>query len=88
MLPIAHERENHAHGESIRQRQPGCEIHREDHLEPEDQIVHRGKCDLGAAETDIGVRNIRVAVQPLAFALAFAVEELEALNCSHRLDKR
>ena len=65
----------------------GREKNREDHLEPEDQIVDRAECDLYAAQAHIGVRNLRVTIQPLAFALALPVEQLEALDGPHRLDE-
>ena len=54
---------------------------------PKISVVDRGERDLGAAEPDIGVHDVGVAVQPLAFALALAVEQLQALDCPHGLDE-
>ena len=83
VLLVAHEGEDHADGETVAERQPRREIDGDDGLEPEDQLVQRAEGDFGAAEADVGVRDLGVAVEPLPFALALAVEQLQALDRPH-----
>jgi hypothetical protein len=54
---------------------------------PKNQIVDAAKGDLGSPQPDVRVDDFRVAVQPLAFPLALAVEKLQALNRSDTFDE-
>ena len=54
---------------------------------PKITSLMRGERDFRPAEADVRAHHIAVAVEPLAFALALAVEELEALDGSHALDE-
>ena len=71
----------------VREHQPRREIDRDDGLQAEDQIVDGVEGDLGAAEAHVRVHDIGVAVEPLAFALAFPIEQLQALDRPDGLDE-
>jgi hypothetical protein len=87
-LLVGHDGEDHADRELAAQRHAHREVDSHDVFEPEDRFVERGEEDLCAADADRGIDDAGIAVQPLAFPLGFAVEELEALDCPQRLDQR
>ena len=75
-LLIGHDGEDHADRELAAQRHAHGEVDSHDVFEPEDRFVERRKQYLCAADTDRGIDDTGIAVQPLAFPLGFAVEEL------------
>src|SRR5919201_4283537 len=87
VLSVRHECEDHPDGQLVGKRQPGCEVDCSDHLQAEDQIVGGGEGDLGSPESHVRVSDVGETIEPLAFPLALAIEELEALNRSDALDE-
>ena len=87
MLLVAHKREDHADGESIAERERRSQIDRDDVLKAKDRVIEGGEHDFRPAQADVRAHHLAVAVEPLAFALTLAVEELEALDGSDALDE-
>src|SRR5262245_40803716 len=87
MLPVSHERENHPEGQLVGKHQSCREVDGDDRFQAEDQIVDGAEGNLGSPESHVRIHYFGVAVQPLAFPLAFAIEELEALNRPDALDE-
>ena len=87
ILLVAHKREDHADGECIAEREPRSQIDRDDVFKAKDRVVEGGEHDFRPAQADVRAHHLAVAVEPLAFALTLTVEELEALDGSHALDK-
>ena len=87
VLPVSHERENHADGQLVGEHQSRREIDGDDRFQAEDQVVHGAESNLGTAEANVRACDFRIAVQPLAFPFGLAIEQLEALNCPHAFDE-
>ena len=87
MLLVTHEGEDHPNGQAVAQRQSGREVDGNDALQREQGVIGGCERDLGATEADIGAHHIAVAVEPLGLAVAFAVENLQALNRPQGLDE-
>src|SRR4029079_7842297 len=84
---VAHECENHPDRERVGQRHSGCKINSDDVFKPEDRVVDGAKGDLRSAQADVGAHHIGIAVQPLPLPIALAIEQLESLNCTQRLNE-
>src|SRR5262245_10385367 len=87
VLPVSHERENHPDGQLVGKHQSCREIDDDDRFQAEDQIVDRAEGNLGSPQPDVRACDFGVTVQPLAFPLGLAIEELEALDCPHAFNE-
>jgi hypothetical protein len=87
VLPVSHERENHPEGQLVGKHQSCREVDGDDRFQAEDQIVDGAEGNFSSPESHVRIHYFGVAVQPLAFPLALAIEELEALNRSDALDE-
>ena len=87
VLPVSHECEHHAHRQLSREHELRSKKHDQDQFDPEDEIIDRAERDLGAAKTNIGIRDLCIAIEPLPFAFAFAIEQLQTLDGADGLDE-
>src|SRR3954452_23584256 len=87
MLLVAHESEYHAHSEGVLECKFRGKVDRNNTFETEYNLVHRPESNLRATEPDVRSHHIAVPIEPLPLALAFAIEQFQALNCSYALDE-
>ena len=87
-LLVGHDRENHADRQLSGQRHHDGKIDRHNVFEAEDGFVQRAEQDLRAADPHRGIDDPGIAVQPLAFAFVFAIEQFERLNRAQGFDQR
>jgi hypothetical protein len=87
MLTVSHKCEHHADRELSGEHEFGGKEDDQNQFDPEDQVVDRAERDLGTAEANVGIRNFGVAIEPLALALALAIEQFQALDGADGLDE-
>src|SRR5205823_10716699 len=88
LLLIADECEDHADGQIVPKRQPGRKIDRDNILKAKNYVIDGREGNFRATEPDICAHHVGVAVEPLGLAVALAIEQLQALHPSQRLDER
>ena len=62
---VAHEGEQHADGHAVVERKPRAEIDGDDVLDAEQNVVDRLEADLEAAEANVRVHSVGIAIEPL-----------------------
>src|SRR5688572_29089896 len=88
MLAVSHQSEQHADCELSGENELGGQENDKDQFDTEDQIVDRAERDLGTAEAHVSIRDLGVAIEPLALALALAIKQFQALDGTDGLDER